>query len=216
MPTVQLDRRSYKGDVPDVCMRCGAPAPERVKQTFSWVAGWVHFIILISPLIWLILVLVLRKVCHARLPMCEQHKNHWLRRKIVVYGSLLFGIALAILVAFATSAAQPSSDLEGLVCVFPFVIFLIWVIVAAVIMNTAIRASKITEGETLHLTNVCREFVDAYEDLLDREDSFLDKVVRERWNEQQPREKRGESRPLIREDRDDEEDPGKKEKYRPE
>ena len=50
MATVWLEKETCRtGDFPDVCMRCGGPAGERLNRKFWWIPGWAYLTLLIHP-----------------------------------------------------------------------------------------------------------------------------------------------------------------------
>ena len=184
MATVRLRGHvSEEGDLPDVCMRCGAPAAVYKDKSFSWFPGWIYILILAGLLVFLILAVVLTKYRRVCVPLCERHKNHWLNRQLGLLLSFLGLLALGGLTVFFIADSRPGSDGETIgqvLCVGSLVSLLGWLVLAAVLQTTAIRPVEITERR-ITLTGVSREFVDAYEDLLESEEEWLDRAACERW-----------------------------------
>src|SRR5262245_60095643 len=102
MATLHLE--SYDGevgDLPDLCMQCGAPSAVRKNKRFSWFPPWVWILLFVCGLVpFAIVALVMTKRRTVNVPLCEAHKNHWLWRQLVVVGGLLalIGIFVAFLV----------------------------------------------------------------------------------------------------------------------
>jgi hypothetical protein len=98
MASVWLKRRGWQdGDVPDVCMKCGRKAYDRVQKTFLWMPGWVYVLILAGLLIFAIVALCVRERRTTSLPLCEEHKNHWYWRNLWAGLSFLLVVALSFL-----------------------------------------------------------------------------------------------------------------------
>jgi hypothetical protein len=154
MATVTLyDDEVDENQLPQVCMRCGAPADLQKRKRFAWRPDWVFYLILVGVLPWLIVHLVLSKYMTVYVPLCNQHKNHWLIRTMialgglaVVLGSLAVGIVLLkwagneLLGAFVCIGA-----LFGLIFIFE------------ILRSSSIRPSEITDRR-ITLTGVAEEF----------------------------------------------------------
>src|SRR5262245_43098715 len=90
------------GRLPPVCLKCGDPAHQTVRRTFSWVPSWTIVFLLIGWPIWLILTLVLTKKMVVYAPLCPQHEGIFARRKLIstllvllalgsFFGAIVFG-----------------------------------------------------------------------------------------------------------------------------
>ncbi len=88
MATVRLSRREAKGDVPGLCVRCGAPATVERAKTMSWNPPWVYILLLVGLLPFAIVAVILTKRRRVTLPFCSSHHNHWLSRSLVIWLSL--------------------------------------------------------------------------------------------------------------------------------
>jgi hypothetical protein len=196
MATVRLGRyEAEDGDLPRICIRCGAPADTFKPKRFNWLPPWVYVLILF-PLPFLIVALIVTKRMRVRAPLCEAHIYHWTWRSLFTLGGL------AILVVFSIAAIVLETNLErqarfqhlsGLACVSVVVCGLAWLVAAAIIQSTAVRPSEITD-RTITLTGVSREFAEALRQRRRRRDDEDDADYR------RPR-----RRPSY-EDEDDEED----------
>src|SRR5262245_2698918 len=132
MATVYLE--SYDSDVtdlPDLCMKCGAPSSVRKKRTFSWYPPWVGVLLLAGLVPFVIVAVILTKRCRVVVPLCAQHKNHWLMRQLLVLLSLLGILALGFAATLAVGAASKSGskgdDLFGMVCMGWVFLLIGWV-----------------------------------------------------------------------------------------
>jgi hypothetical protein len=222
MAGVWLDRRGWQeGDVPNVCMKCGRPAPERVKKVFSYVPPWVYLLILVNLLVLLIVALALRQKRTAWVPLCAEHKGIWRRQLFLTWGSLAATLVVvvlgSVLVAERWDGPDASEPIVGLVVVG----LLVWLVCALIAQAKSIRATEFSKRQ-IRIVGVCREFIDAYDDereeqgLSDHDRVRLDEVVRQRWNERQPDHKAAEAKEHIREDVPGDDPPRRSDQYRPE
>jgi hypothetical protein len=160
MAKIRIYRHEADGeDFPRLCMCCGQPAECDVPQTFAWMPGWVHILILFGLAPWLIVALITRKTMRIVAPMCTQHAGHWHVRKLYVWLGLLFwivyGFALIIFGDELPESAQGPMILGGILG------GLIWLISAAIFANGAIKAAEIRD-RGMELVNVHRDFADAW------------------------------------------------------
>lgn len=185
MASVRLE--VYRGedlDLPDVCMRCGAPATVRKRRQFSWYPSWVYLLLLLGLLGLLVFVLVALMVTKRQwvsVPLCAAHKNHWRWRTSVLLGSFALFVALGFVTYGVMDAAsrRGAADFSQWFCVGTVVFLLLWVLLAAELQLTSIRATKVTD-HSVHLTGVSEEFVRAWELGGDvRPD--LDEAARQHW-----------------------------------
>ena len=185
MADVRLE--SYDGDVlelPDVCLQCGAPATVHKRKKFSWFPPWVWILLFCGWLPFLIVALVLTKRRTIAAPLCEQHKNHWLWRQLLVLGSLFGVIAVGVVTGLAMSATENGDNetLSGLLCGGTVILLIVWVILAVVVQATSIRPKEITD-RGIRLTGVAPAFVEAYEEEWRIAPDRLDDLARERWHD---------------------------------
>src|SRR5579871_4414997 len=90
MASVELE--SYRGkvrDLPEVCMRCGAPATVVRSRKFSWQPQWVIVLLFFGLLPYLIVAIILTKRARVEVPLCDTHKNHWRWRLFFLIGGPL-------------------------------------------------------------------------------------------------------------------------------
>jgi hypothetical protein len=187
MATIRLGRYTSEAeDLPDVCMRCGAPTTLRVKKKFNWFPRWLYFLLLfglvslLALLPYMILWRVLNKQQTVSAPLCAAHRRHWFWRNLTVYLGLLGWLGLLV-VAFVVSENARWGQIEpiGTVWVVFALSLLAWAVVTPWLQLTAIRATKITD-RSITLAGVAEEFVRAYEEELPDPDR-LDRAARERW-----------------------------------
>jgi hypothetical protein len=155
-------------------MRCGQASALYKDKTFSWYPPWVGVLILAGLLPYLILVMVMTKRMTVSVPLCQQHKNHWLIRNLLILGILAVVAVLVIggfvlTAAFSDQLGQRGGDLSGFICLAGGVLFLAWLIAVVIIQATAIKPSEITD-DTITLNRVSDAFVDAVEEARDQDE----------------------------------------------
>jgi hypothetical protein len=166
-----------EGLLPRVCMRCGTPAVLTKWKTFAWHPQWVGITVIISvalggPGCWhsrqivggclLLPVIIIAFVTTKRMvvatPLCERRRYYWFVRALYTYGGL--GV-LALLVILLFVLSRFLEDLHiGLVGVGIGGLFLAWLIIAAVIRFSSMRAADITES-SITLKDVSPAFAEA-------------------------------------------------------
>ncbi len=172
MASVSLGRYEIQEyDPPEVCMKCGAPSRVIVNKTFAWSPPWVIITILVGIPVYIILALVLTKRMAVRVPLCDKHKGHWTTRMLI---TLLGLLGILILVGFAIFASVSEADLSDLAGPLWGVVvgsLLVWLIVIAVLSQTAIRPTEITD-RSITLRGVSEGYIEALRE--DRGDSYDD------------------------------------------
>ena len=176
MARVRLSRYEVEeDDLPPVCMRCGAPAVERVSKAFAWHPPWVLVLLIAGLLPFAIVAFVLTKRMTIRAPLCAAHRNHWFSRLLFTWlsfvGLAVLGVAAVVLMVESGDRRSGGgmSWLAGLACAGATVGLLAWVIATVTLQLTSIRPTEITDRSIL-LTGVAREFLEALEDEQDRRD----------------------------------------------
>jgi hypothetical protein len=208
MATLRLGERPWEdGELPDVCMKCGAPADANRDHQFRWHPPWVFFLILVHLLVYAIVAMALTKKRRVRVPLCHAHRNHWVWRQVVSFGgfAVLLFLGIGALIALTDSGPGRRGDaLGGLLCVGTVVGLIVWLGLVAILQSTAIRPREIT-NYGITLDGVSPAFVAAYEGQQDVT-GRIDELARERWGRG-----RGPSRPAEDSDRvrrpDEEDDP---------
>ena len=210
MAVVWLDEAGWgDGELPDVCLECGGPAPDRVRKTFVYQPAWAYLFIFLGLLGLAIAILVTRKQRHSLVPMCPEHENYWRNRNLWAFGTFLIAILVATLGVVAANQARVG-DVPILVLGVILSCLIGWLVAVAVIHHGTIRATEFST-RSIKLTKVSPEFVDAYEEYLDEEKSRAeqktrrDRAARQRWNESPTSPERGERRRPLREDRPEDE-----------
>jgi hypothetical protein len=168
MAEIQLRQSETDRDrLPDVCIACGQPATSFIRKTFAWHPPWVIVIILAGLLPYVIVALILTKRMTVEAPVCDKHCGYWWKRQMLMWLPLL-----AVIVAFtggmiiASNAGAPpgQNELTGFVCAGSAILFLAWLIVAAIVQSMMIRPTEITD-RSIRLKRVHEGFVDAFDQL---------------------------------------------------
>lgn len=94
--------------LPDRCVRCNAPAGERITKTLYWHSPWLY-VLLVAWLLYLIVALAARKRVRIAAPLCASHLQRRRRTIAASWLAVLAGIA-----ALFTAAAAGRPDLEWL------------------------------------------------------------------------------------------------------
>jgi hypothetical protein len=165
MAVVRLTRvESENGKLPNVCMRCGAPADLYVQKRFSWRPSWVFILLLVNLLVYLVVALILEKRMKLRAPMCRAHQNHWMKRLIF---NLIFGVV--VLCSFVSIFVVPSAlglgrgqedAIVGWICGGTLVLLLGWLVANIIIEQFMIRPEEITDRD-MRLKGVHESFREA-------------------------------------------------------
>jgi hypothetical protein len=164
MASIRLGRyEAADGDLPEVCIVCGAPGDVYRLKNFSWHPKWVYFFILLGLLPLVIIALILTKRMSVRAPVCRDHRYHWIWRSWVIGGSLVLLIALffvAMVIGSSLERRANGGDFFGVICGGFVALGIVWLIAAVAVQSTAVRATEITDRE-ITLAGVSPKFVEA-------------------------------------------------------
>jgi hypothetical protein len=146
-------------ELPDVCLKCGTRARQRLFHTFTFTPGWVYAFLVLGPIgiiVMRVLINSVRQEFTVGVPMCESHRNHWFWRNLI-----LVLLVVAFVVTFVGGGFL-AGELDEPVAFFVTFVSAIFSVILAVILvqRTAIRAREITQ-QSITLTGVCDEFVTA-------------------------------------------------------
>jgi hypothetical protein len=170
MPNITLDLEEVQDGLPPVCMRCGARTTLVKERTFTWTPQWVGLTAVVLPLC-IILAISLRKRVKVAVPLCERHQNHWSWRVWAIGGSVA---ALAVFVPVTVGVmlalgVGEDSPVWPVFVIGVLILFLAWIITAAILETTKIRPLDMTEY-SIALTGVSQQFVNAVYDEREDED----------------------------------------------
>jgi hypothetical protein len=169
----------------EFCMCCGQPSVVVRKHTFSWHPSWIIILVLLGLLPFLIAALITTKRKQLSIPLCSAHKNHWLWRQILIFGSLLLLIGVVVggfilAVNLNSGRGRAGDQLGGFICMGGFLLGFAWLVMVALVQHTAIRPLEVTYTATT-LTNVSEAFVSAYESPRRGFADDISQHIREHW-----------------------------------
>jgi hypothetical protein len=172
MAVVKLGRYEVAEDLlPQFCIRCGAPAALVKKKQFAWHPSWIDALIIVgliicTPafLVGVILAFTMTTRLRVGVPLCADHQNHWSWRAAFIYGgfAVFFVLGAASFYFLMQNQGRGAQEVAGYFCAGSAICGLIWLIAAAIIQSTAIRATEITE-RSITLNHVAHAFKEALE-----------------------------------------------------
>ncbi|HMF15037.1 MAG TPA: hypothetical protein VKE94_22130 [Gemmataceae bacterium] len=181
MAIVELTIRDAKdGQFFPVCMRCGAGATAYQDAMIYWRPWWVAALFYPSMAVYFIPYLILDSLfgrrAALRAPVCEDHRNHWRWRLLVLFGlfavsilSIVIGMVVTFDLAERLHHSRPFTDLAhglaiaGMLLFFSGYAGLLAVAIASPIFKrTAIYAKKISK-DRITLVGVSPAFLAAQE-----------------------------------------------------
>ena len=107
--------------LPPNCVKCGRPTQDTMNKTFWWHNPVLLLIVLISPIIYVIVALIVRKSCKLNVPVCEEHRSSY-KTKRWVGGLMMLG---SIPVPIAVGVLGNGSDNAVLAAIFLFFVLFI-------------------------------------------------------------------------------------------
>jgi hypothetical protein len=169
MAEIRLGRfEIIHGRLPKMCMVCGTPGATERKTRFIWRTPWSLLLLLCGIVPYLVFSFSLAKRMTVFAPLCHDHRNHWRTRALLTNLGLigLVAVGVGLIAATAGTDRQHAAGAEwlGLACVGSVVLFVLWLVMAAILQITAIRPIEITDN-SLTLKGVSDEFVQALQEL---------------------------------------------------
>jgi hypothetical protein len=185
MATVRLDLRECReGGLPDVCVQCGEHATHFEDRQFAWLPNlrWLLVLLPLGVFPFIIAALLMTRCRIVTVPLCADHRNHWLTRQLFV-GIAVGSIGLTVALMIGTAELYPEFAKLGPIVagILPVVLMIVGLILVG---TTQIQPTEITE-RTITLRNVSQTFVVALENFRDEEDRNidLDRIVQEFWRD---------------------------------
>lgn len=163
MAELVLGKSEMEGQLPSICIRCGAPATAWVEKSFELPDKDEQFVGfgLVSRIRFFLKLgqSFARPRLLVRAPFCEAHKQHWYYRKLIIFGGLGAWFVLFILSIIVSKVA--GGGLEVLLAI-AFITGLAYGVAAVVAHETSIHSKETTEnGVTL------KGVADQFKDLLE-------------------------------------------------
>jgi hypothetical protein len=165
MATVRLGRNQCEnGQLPLICMRCGAAAEDFVQQKFTWHNERLSLTMFLGIVPNNLTTSTLDCRMTVRAPVCSAHRHHWSNRKLFNYFMPIAVMASAMtLVVFRSTTLFPR-ELQEQVTTFTGIslrlLILIWVIVSVIWNFQMIQPEKI-DDHSITLKGVAPGFVAA-------------------------------------------------------
>ena len=139
---------AQKAVLPDRCVKCNAPAyGRRLKRRLFWHPPLYFLLVLVSPLVYIIVALIVRKTATIEIGLCDRHRQA--RVFAIIAG--WFAVALAVTASIATG-----DPMIIVISALAALIVLIWAAVVA-----AVVAVKRMEHEFLWVSRAGRKFLDS-------------------------------------------------------
>jgi hypothetical protein len=115
--------------LPPNCVKCGRPTQEIWNKTFWWHNPVLYLIVLISPIIYVIVALIVRKSCKLSVPVCEEHRSSYKSKRWI--GGILMLVSIPLWIGIAAAGNGSDNAMAAGVLVF-FLAFFVGLIVFAV------------------------------------------------------------------------------------
>ena len=119
-------------ELPDRCVVCNRSTVHRWSKTFYWAPPGLRILIFLAPLIYVIVVLAVRKKADLAVPLCEEHEE---KRRTQVRNSWL--VAIGSIVLLCTSFLALADD-SGAVFGLLFCLGLVGLIASALMSSSAL------------------------------------------------------------------------------
>jgi hypothetical protein len=163
MTTVQIPAQwvSAGQGLPDVCVRHGLPATERRRiRLISRAPGWAIPLILFGAVIYLIVVMAMRKIVIAPAwPFCGQCQQD--RARLQRIGLVLLGVGVLGLIGSIAALGPLHADIGGLgILLSIFLLLAVLVVLGQSSWVRATRAQVSGDGQWVQV-NACEEFTHA-------------------------------------------------------
>jgi hypothetical protein len=124
-------------ELPERCVRCNAPARERITKTLYWHNPWLY-LLLVAWLLYLVTALLVRKRARIAVPLCPRHLKRRRTAIIVSWLAVLAGFA-----AIVVAAAAASPDAAWVYQVAPVAVF--GALVAAIYAHRVLMPKRIDD-----------------------------------------------------------------------
>jgi len=151
---------SRDGVLPDRCMKCNEPANGlRLKRKLSWHPQGYFLLVLISPLLYIIVAMIVRKTATVRFPLCPAHRRR--RRRMIGLGWLLALGAFPVGIACSMLASHVQGPLLDPIALGGVGLAVVMVIAGLIVGFTGARLASTTkiDKQYVWLSKLGPEFV---------------------------------------------------------
>jgi hypothetical protein len=147
--TISRDRAD-NDELPDICMVCGAPAPERVNRTFHHAPEWAGLLLLAGLIPGAVALAFTSRTMRVACPVCARHRTHWSRLEWLnllggliplLLGAIGYGIGMLLRVPHREGTVE--GHWIGL-AVGAGIGFIVWIAPIIYLTMTRIGAKNIT------------------------------------------------------------------------
>ena len=140
---------SKGAELPDRCLKCNEPANGwSLKRNLSWHPQWYYLLFLISPILYIIVALIVRKTAKTRIPLCPRHRGR--RRRIIALAWTLSLVGPLVLFAGAVGsdsvkgfAGETASSAVLMISIFGGLAMFLAGLILAVIASQVVVPQKI-------------------------------------------------------------------------
>lgn len=94
----------FGAELPDRCVVCNRPTTYKLKRTFQWHNPAYYFLVCAGWIVYLIVLLIVRKTATVYLGLCEAHEARRKNGLYILWGGLVAGLFFVFL---GTSARTP-------------------------------------------------------------------------------------------------------------
>ena len=162
MAEIRLDLSEAEGDLPAICICCGAPATcSKAKKLFWW-PRWTYLFLLIHPMVWGIIALLVSRRAVLKAPFCDRHRRHWTDHSLLIW-SVGAGCVLLAVAAFVLSLVFPVGPDDAIfwgASLGVVILAVLWLVVVVIVHQSTVRPRIITRSEIV-VTCVSEAFVQA-------------------------------------------------------
>jgi GYF domain 2 len=138
-------------ELPSCCVKCGEPSTNKLKRTLYWHNQAIYLLVLVSPIIYIIVAMIVRKSGKLQVPLCERH-----------LASRKQGILIAwflVLLAAGCFAAGISYDKPEFF--IGFALLLLTGLITGIVKSRTLVPTKI-DDQYLHLKGACAKFLELF------------------------------------------------------
>lgn len=132
--------------LPDVCIKCNAPASLKLTKKFYWHEPWLYVLLLTGVLPFAIVAMVLRKDATLNLGLCPVHARRRTQRIVISWSIMGLGVVMLVGgIALANRAMGRGYEGFGIVMILLSFLTMILAGVFAAVGLTLLRPRRIDD-----------------------------------------------------------------------
>ncbi len=139
-------------NLPDFCVKSNVPTTSRLKRKLSWHHPLIY-LLLFSPLIYIIVALIVNKKATVQLPLDQPFKTKRIRNMLIAWGIVFASFGCLVLAGLAEPQSKEAS--LGFVILFP--ILLLTGALVGLYGCRVVYANKI-DNHFVFLKGTCEDF----------------------------------------------------------